>query len=183
MFGMPTTWTSFLAKTYLVVQSLAFIIITNSLPTNNTTHVLPALTSSNKVGLQCTKSETWIADGFRPHDCNTIIDLIYETEVLQRKDARFEFTSPGSTTTKTDWPKIGTPRKYVYKSCVVTVAMLDQFRPRELPGSDFRERYEETDVAGFSGLWEAALKAYFECVRFGHAGWSATGESLLIVAR
>ena len=181
MFGIPTIWTSFVAKTYLVIQSLAFIIVTNSSPTNFTAHVLPAPTSNNKIGMQCTKSETWNAEGFRPHDCTTIIDRIYETEVLRRKGARFEFTSPGSTTTKTEWPKIGTPRKYSHNSCVVTIAMLDQFHPRELPGTDFRERYEETDVAEFATLWEAALRVYFECARFSNAGWIATGESLLIL--
>ena len=174
---MPTPWTLFVAKTCLVIQSLAFIIITSSSPTNITAPSLPALTSGNDIKTQCTKSPTWIAKGFHPDDCNSIIDLIYETEVIQRKSGSFEFTSPASTTAKTGLPKIRTPRRYIYRTCVVTVAMLDQFRPQELPGSDFRERYEETDISTFSAVWEAALKVYFECGRFRKAGWAAMGKS------
>lgn len=69
-----------------------------------------------------------------------------------------------------------TPRKYEYRTCVITIAMLDQFRPRELPGSDFRERYEETDVAMFENVWDAALKVEFSCGRWGEAGWVALGK-------
>ena len=59
---------------------------------------------------------------------------------------------------------------------MVTIAMLDQFQPLELPGSDFRKRYEETDVATFEGVWDAAIKVDFNCGRDGEAGWVAMGK-------
>ena len=175
---MLTTWTSFVAKTCVVIQSLALITTTTSFPMDTISPMLPALTSSVKFSTQCTESQTWLAKGFHPHDCTSVIDRIYENEVLRGQDEQFEFTSPGSKTRKTRLAKIGTPRKYVTGSCVVTVAMMDQFRPRELPGSDFSKRYEETDIATFQSVWEAALKVYFDCGRFRKGGWFATGKSL-----
>ena len=47
--------------------------------------------------------------------------------------------------------------------------MLDRFRPRELPGSDSRERYAETDVATFENVWSAAAKVEMWCGRYGKA--------------
>ena len=54
--------------------------------------------------------------------------------------------------------------------------MMDRFRPRELPGWDFRERYEETDVATFDSVWYAASNVQFWCVEKEKAGWVALGK-------
>ena len=69
-----------------------------------------------------------------------------------------------------------TPRKYSHNSCVVTIAMLDQFKPRELPGSDPGETYEETDVLLLESAWYAALDVDFTCLQQGEAGWIAMGR-------
>lgn len=188
---MPVLFPSSLARTYLVIQSLNFLILlfllliaTSAAPTNLTTPLFPTFASDNtnsdsynySISVQCTKVRTWVADGLHRKDCNDIIDYIYQYEVLRREGDQFEFISLGATTTKIDLPKIVTPRKYAYGTCVVTIAMLDQFRPRELPGSDFRERYDETDVATFDAIWDTAIKVDFVCGRYGHAGWVAAGE-------
>ena len=69
-----------------------------------------------------------------------------------------------------------TPRKYELGTCVVTIAMLDRFGPRELPGSDFRQRYQETDVARFEEIWSAAVRIDFSCGHDLEAGWVAMGK-------
>lgn len=165
---------SFLAQAYLVIQSLTLLFFTTATPiTNLTTHPLTLLKTD--VGVQCTAAKTWVADGFYRSDCLGIIDYIYNSEAQERESQEYEFTSLGATP-KTDLPKIMTPRKYEHLTCVVIVAMLDQFRPQELPGDDFRERYKETDVAMFEGVWSAAVRVDFWCGRYGKAGWVAMGR-------
>ena len=56
------------------------------------------------------------------------------------------------------------------------MAMLNRFKRRELPGSDVRERYEETDVALLENAWYAALTVDFACLQYGSAGWIAMGR-------
>ncbi|CAD6571457.1 MAG: hypothetical protein ASARMPREDX12_004542 [Alectoria sarmentosa] len=171
---MPTRFQPSLAKTYLAIQSLLLLLSTTASPITNIT--TPILTLPiNDIGIQCTKAQTWVAGGFHRSDCLGIIDYIWKNEALKRESQDYEFTSLGATA-KTDLPKIVTPRKYEYRTCVVTIAMLDRFQPRELPGSDFRERYEETDVAKFEGVWSAAVTVDFNCGRFGKAGWVVMGE-------
>lgn len=174
-FSMPLAFRTALASIHLVIQSLTLLISTTATPIANTTtpiHTLP----SNNIGTQCTEARTWVANGFYRRDCLAITNYIYNNEVRPRESERFEFTSLSATTTRTDLPKKMTPRMYEYGTCVVTIAMMDRFQPRELPGSDFRERYEETDVATFDAMWHAAMKVDFECVRHGKAGWVAAGE-------
>ncbi len=170
MFTMSLSSTLILVMTYLVVQGIAVSI---TVPANIT---ISSNGKNNDIGDQCTKARTWVANGFHRQDCTSIIDYIYDTEVLKHAMHRFVFISPSTPDTEEGIPKIMTPRKYVHGTCVITVAMLDQFRPQELPGSDFRERYEERDVATFFGVWDAALKVDFGCGRFGQAGWVAMGK-------
>lgn len=173
-FRMPIFLRSSLARTYLAVQYLTLLISTTAIPvTNTTTRILTS--PSHDIGIQCTKAQTWIADGFDRQDCAVIIDYIFKAEAQERESQEYEFTSLAATP-KTDLPRIMTPRKYEWRTCVVTIAMLDQFQPRELPGSDFRERYEETDVATFEGVWHAAMNIEFRCGRDGKAGWVAMGK-------
>lgn len=173
---MPHFLTSSLVKTYLSIQSLSLLLPLSTTATPITNITTPNLTlPSNDIGTQCTKAQTWLADGFHRDDCIGIIDYIYKHEASERESQEYEFASLGATP-KTDLPIMVTPRKYEYRTCVVTIAMLDQFRPRELPGSDFRERYEETDVAMFENVWDAALKVEFSCGRWGEAGWVALGK-------
>ena len=53
--------------------------------------------------------------------------------------------------------------------------MLDHFRPRELPGSDSGQRYEETDVMTFEEVWSAAFRIEYDCRYHAEAGWLAMG--------
>ena len=182
---MPLSWTASLAKTCLVIYSLTVFLTATASPTKTTLLSLSSTqnnsSSSNDISEQCTKAQTWISRGIDRKDCTAVLDYIHNAEVLQRKAHRFEFTSPASATTKTEFPKIATPRKYAFRTCVVTVAMLDQFRPRELPGSDFRERYEETDVTTFDEVWDAALEVEIWCGRAGKAGWIALGKFIIMI--
>ena len=159
---------------YLAIQSLAFLISTTATPLNITTPTL-TFASNEDIGHQCTGAQTWVADGFDRHDCYVAVDLLWR-EALQRKSQEYEFISPKATA-KTDLPKFRTPHRYLFDTCVVIIAMLDQFQPRELPGSDFRERYEDTDVGLFQSIWDAALKVDFRCGHDGKAGWVAMGKS------
>lgn len=166
---------SSLAQTYLAIQTLTLLFLsTTATPFTNIT--IPQLTlPSNIIGVQCTAAKTWVADGFHRDDCIGIIDYIWRSEALERESQEYEFMSLGATP-KTDLPKIVTPKKYEYLTCVVIIAMLDRFQPRELPGDEFRERYKETDVAMFEGVWNAALRVDFECGTYGNAGWVAMGR-------
>ena len=56
------------------------------------------------------------------------------------------------------------------------MAMLNDFNPRELPGSEDGERYEETDVALLESAWYAALTVDYACLQYGSAGWIAMGR-------
>ena len=137
---MPSPSKTTLARTYLAMQSLAFLTCTvaTPLPYNTTsTHILSSNNNNNDISIHCTKALTWLADGLNRNDYNPIIEFIWKNEAVPRDSQQYEFTSPGATS-KTTLPKITTPRKYRWETCVVTIAMLDQFRPRELPGSDFR---------------------------------------------
>ena len=175
---MPTLFQPSMVETYLAIQSLLLLLLlllsaTATPITNITTPILTLPT--NDIGIQCSKAQTWVADGFDRSDCLGIIDYIWKNEALERKSQDYEFTSLGATA-KTDLPKIVTPIKFEYLTCVVTIAMLDRFQPRELPGSDFRKRYEETDVAKFEDVWSAAVTVDFNCGRFGKAGWVVMGK-------
>lgn len=58
---------------------------------------------------------------------------------------------------------------------------MDRFRPRELPKSDFRERYEETDVANLEAVGHETPRVQFWCVEKGEAGgwlWIRKGSFL-----
>ena len=163
---------------FLAMQSLVFLncIIVSPLPSITTSNrTLFSNNSNNDVGIHCTKSRSWLADGLNRNDCIHIIDFIWNNEALPRRSQQYEFVSPGAKS-KTTLPKIMTPRKYRWKTCVVTIAMLNHFRPRELPGSDSRERYEQTDVATFEQVWSAAFSIEFNCRYNWEAGWLPMGK-------
>ena len=168
-----------LASMYVAMQSLAFFTCTVASPLPNITtsnHTFSSNNNStNNVGLHCTKSRSWLADGLDRNDCIHIIDYIWRNEALPRYSQQYEFTSPGATS-RTRLAKIVTPRKYRWNTCVVTIAMLDHFRPRELPGSDFRMRYEQTDVATFEQIWSATFTIEYNCRYHAAAGWLAMGK-------
>lgn len=173
---MSIPYRTALARTYLMIQCLTLVISTTATPvTNVTSPIILTLPGNNGISDQCTKAKTWVANGFTQLDCNSVISYIYESEALRRDSQEYEFTSPGATP-KTGLPKIVTPRRYTCGTCVLTIAMMDRFRPRELPGWDFRERYEETDVATFDSVWYAASNVQFWCVEKEKAGWVALGK-------
>ena len=171
---------SSLTRKYLAVQCLSLLVFITATPVTNITRPILTL-SSNNIGVQCTKARTWAVNGFDRRDCISIIDYIWTKEALERDSQEYEFVSLGATS-ETQLPKIMTPRKYELGTCVVIIAMLDQFQPRELPGSDLRERYEETDVGRFENVWNAAAKIDFKCGRKGDAGWVAMGKQYFILS-
>lgn len=177
---MPIFFRSSLTRIYIAVQCLSLLVFTTATPVTNITRSILTL-SNNDIGVQCTKAQTWVADGFNQQDCIGIIDYIWTKEALERDSQEYEFVSLGATS-KTDLPKIMTPRKYEMGTCVVIIAMLDQFQPQELPGSDFRKRYEATDVAMFEGVWDAAAKIDFKCGPREAAGWVAMGKQYFVLS-
>ena len=163
------------ARTYfLLIPCLSFLIPTVAMPFSTNITALLTLPTNNDISRQCTSAHTWIGSTFHQRDCNSAIDRIF-AEAMERRSQEYEFLSPGAAP-KTSLPTITTPRRYSHGSCVVTIAMLNQFRPGELPGSDSGERYEETGVALLESAWYAALTVDLACLQYGRAGWNAMGR-------
>ena len=160
---------------FLLLQCLSFLISTVAIPfSTNITAPILTLPTNDDISRQCTSRRTWIGHEFRQSDCISATDRIF-TEAMGRRGQEYEFLSPGAAP-KTSLPKIMTPRKYSHDSCVATIAMLNQFKPRELPGSDIWDNYEETDVALLENAWYAALTVDFACLQYDSAGWIAMGR-------
>ena len=164
------------ARTYfLLISYLSFLTSTVAIPfPSNVTAPLLTLPTNDDISRQCTSAPRWIGYEFRESDCISAIDRIF-AEAMERRSQEYEFLSLGAVP-KTSLLTIMTPRKYRHDSCVVTMAMLNQFKPRELPGSEDRERYEETDVALLESAWYAALAVDYACLQYGSAGWTAMGR-------
>ncbi|KAL8826604.1 MAG: hypothetical protein Q9191_003699 [Dirinaria sp. TL-2023a] len=139
-----------------------------------------AIQTSNATQLKapadgCSDSPDWLGLKLVKDDCVGTVNKLYNIEVLEHGRKRYEFLGIGAEA-EFKLPKMKTPRRYTVGACTLVLAMMDIFKPGELPNQP-KGPFYETDIATYSDLHFAALNVELHCVVLRHGGgYGAVGR-------
>lgn len=134
-------------------------------------HASPLQPQLRSLGPFCVAKRSWIQRQVLYHDCIEALSFFRRFEANKSPRQPFEFIAPG-VRQSTHLLPLTTPRLYPYKSCTISLTMLQSFPtdllpmqvPRTSPGP-------ATDVATLEELQEAAEVIVECCVR---GNWAKT---------
>ncbi|KAF6238627.1 hypothetical protein HO173_003133 [Letharia columbiana] len=137
---------------------------------------LPLNASDNGNCASTTKYPSWNSNDWVIEDCYIAVQQLYFREVLEHPDVAYEFVALGVSPTRSSLDSQRTPRKYIFRTCVLTIMMLDWFQPGQLPAGTKYNR-AQTDVSTYRDIWSAARSIETACIVSKSAGWLMTGNS------
>ncbi|KAM0795955.1 hypothetical protein BDR22DRAFT_976498 [Usnea florida] len=132
--------------------------------------------TANEDTAQCIDNEGWVGNGIVVNDCVEALREFYQLEVQPRGGQLYEFLQVEETKT-TNLPRINSPRRFSYGTCVIDIGMLYIYWPGKI--TEIKPLFTRTDEATFNMIVNAAISVVSKCVesrREPVAGWIATGQ-------
>ncbi len=129
----------------------------------------------------CVSLKSWSIDRIEARDCGAALETFRRAEGAKDGSREFEFYAPGAKPGTSGRLALGTPRKYRWNSCTITVGMLAGVPGGYLPpGLHFKQHFAPVDVATLDQLRQAAREVVEDCVEWSPhkplAGWQPMGE-------
>lgn len=105
----------------------------------------------------------WATSRLLPKDCFAAVVVAFYGHEMQHGHQIFEFVAPRASS-RTRYLFQRTPRKYIYGSCVMAIAMLSTFEPGQVPGLGIDLQRSRTDVATYEDIWNAVKGVLDTCI-------------------
>ncbi|KAM0802897.1 hypothetical protein BDR22DRAFT_887231 [Usnea florida] len=121
------------------------------------------------------KFPTWTSSDWIVEDCYIAVQQLFLREVYNRPDVSYQFVAKGVVPTRSPLESQRTPRKYVFRTCVLTIMMLEWFHPGQLP-MGIKYNRAQTDVSNYRDIYNAARGIETACTVSKSPGWLMTGK-------
>ncbi|KAM0804905.1 hypothetical protein BDR22DRAFT_832637 [Usnea florida] len=151
---------------FITLSHWTYIIFAATPPALSTL-TLANTTVPPEYSIECVTSDAWVTRNFIAGDCFTALAILEDWEVSRHGAKIFEFLAASITPPYPSLFAERTPRKYMYKSCTVTIALLADVPPGlvpHLPEPPLPQGWRKSELCDYASIERAGLNIRDGCL-------------------